>query len=393
MPTAAAMLHTPESAPSACRCVSRIQTQISSATCWFSGQHSLERSRFIAGFIHAGDEIEFGPTAPLPLKECRVIQQRPNRSNELYFGSIGYAAQPKADKRGEYYVRAEAAESRLGLKQIHVSNEAVRDHRYFANRHRPGCEDETLYELLGTAHSASATDLRLAWKVRSLELETANRNRDLLRAIERAFNLLANPELRSCYDSLLLDPDVPALFPFGGFGSIGVAGELSADRETFFAARILSFLPDYRTRRFRAPLRRVEFLNNRAVYRDSRRKAEVFLDELVLPLSSDPTWNQWKHLVGAKFGVGGTFVKCGKYRLRNGEWQLVTWETALPSRIRISLPADLSNALDTARKTLYAIRPILRFHSRPAGADRTGTSRTGGVAGPVWTAFRESGLI
>jgi hypothetical protein len=172
-----------------------------------------------------------------------------------------------------------------------------------------------------------------------------------LRAIERAFNLLAHPDLRSCYDSLLLDADAPALFPFGGFGSVAVAGELSADRETFFAARILAFLPDYCTRRFRAPLRRIEFLDNRAVYRDSRRKAEVFLDELVLPLSSDPTWNQWKHLVGAKFGVDGTFVKCAKYRLRKGEWYLVTWETALPSRIQISLAADMRNTLDTARKT------------------------------------------
>jgi hypothetical protein len=55
--------------------------------------------------------------------------------------------------------------------------------------------------------------------------------------------------------------------------------------------------------------------------------------------------------VGARFGVDGTFVKCGKYRLRNGEWHLVTWETALPSRIQINLPADLRNGLDTARKT------------------------------------------
>jgi hypothetical protein len=52
-----------------------------------------------------------------------------------------------------------------------------------------------------------------------------------MRAIERAFNLLANPDLRSCYDSLLLDGDAPAVFPLGGFGSLAVAGELSADRE------------------------------------------------------------------------------------------------------------------------------------------------------------------
>jgi hypothetical protein len=351
MPAAAASLPVSPSTEVLRRRVSRIEVDASSATCWVSNQESLKLSRFIGGFFCAGDEIEFDPTAPLPLKECRIVQRQPHTSKELYFGSIGYAAQPRADKRGEYFVRAEIPESRLGLKQIHVRNEAVRDYFYFANRRRLGCEEETLYDLLGTAHSASPSDLRLAWKVRLLELETAHQRRELLRAIERAFNLLAHPDLRSCYDSLLLDADAPALFPFGGFGSVVVAGELSADRETLFARRILSFLPDYRTRRFRAPLRRVELLSNRAVYRDSRRKAEVFLDELVLPLSSDPTWNQWKHLVGTKFGVDGTFVKCGKYRLRNGEWHLVTWETALPSRIQISLPAEMPNTLDTARKT------------------------------------------
>ena len=275
------------------RRVTRVETETSAVICSFSDRGSLKLSRFVGLFVHAGDEIEFDPTAPLPLKECRLVQQRPQRSKELYFGSIGYAAQPKADKRADYFVRAEVPESRLGLKQIHLRNEAVRDYFYFANRRRSGCEEETLYDLLGTAHSASPTDLRLAWKVRLLELETAHQKRDLFRAIERAFNLLAHPDLRSCYDSLLLDADAPGLFPFGGFGSVAVAGELSADRETFFAARILAFLPDYRTRRFRAPLRRIELLNNRTVYRDSRRKAEVFLDELVLPLSSDLTWNQW----------------------------------------------------------------------------------------------------
>src|SRR5215813_4869797 len=137
MPTAIAIRHRPAPAPVVCRPVRRILAEISSATCSFSDQDSLKVSRFIGGFVHAGDEIEFDPTAPLPLMECRVIQPRPQRSNELYFGSIGYAAQPKADKRGEYFVRAEVPESQLGLKQIHVRNEAVRDYFYFANRRRP----------------------------------------------------------------------------------------------------------------------------------------------------------------------------------------------------------------------------------------------------------------
>ena len=87
------------------------------------------------------------------------------------------------------------------------------------------------------------------------------------------------------------------------------------------------------------------------VYRDSRRKAEVFLDQLSLPVPWDPTWNQWRHLVGAKLGVEATFVRSGRYRLRDGEWHLVEWETALPSRLKISLPADAHEVVANARKT------------------------------------------
>src|SRR5271157_4875250 len=53
-------------------------------------------------------------------------------------------------------------------------------------------------------------------------------------ALERAFNIVGQPELRACYDSLLADPDAPAIFPYGGFGSLLVAGEPSRDGKTFF---------------------------------------------------------------------------------------------------------------------------------------------------------------
>jgi len=49
--------------------------------------------------------------------------------------------------------------------------------------------------------------------------------------------------------------------------------------------------------------------------------------------------------------VEATFVKSGKYRQRDGEWHLIAWETALPSRLKISLPADTPQELADARKT------------------------------------------
>ena len=133
--------------------------------------------------------------------------------------------QPKPDKRGEYFVRAAVTGSRLSIGHVHPSNAAVRDYFYFSNRSRPGCDQQTLYDLLRTVPSAGPVDLRLALKVRRLELQTDAASKDQLQAVERAFNLLARPDLRSCYQTLLRDPDAPALFPYGGFGALLVAGD------------------------------------------------------------------------------------------------------------------------------------------------------------------------
>ncbi|MCZ2078002.1 MAG: hypothetical protein LC130_23725, partial [Bryobacterales bacterium] len=323
----------------------------SSATCMFSDHGSLKLPRYLAAFLRTSDQLEFNATVDDPAKELRVLRGGSQRPREILRVSIGCATRPIRDKRGEYYVRVEVVEPVLGIKQIHLRSEAVRDYFYFWNRGASDRKENTLYELLRVGHAASPAELRLAFKVRALELNSASAGQEEHRAIERAFNVLTHPELRACYDQLLFNPDTPALFPYGGFGSIIAAGELSANRDTFFASRILLFLPGYRTRHFRAPLRKVDFLDRSAVYRDSRRKVEVFLDEVLVPLSWDPTWNHWKNLVGTKFGIEATFVKCGKYRLRHGEWTLSVWETALPSRIKVTLPADVPATLATARAT------------------------------------------
>jgi hypothetical protein len=164
-----------------------------------------------------------------------------------------------------------------------------------------------------------------------------------------------NPQARACYDRLLLDSEAEVLFPHGGFGQILVAGELVRDRTTFFAERIVSFRPDSSQRRFRAPLRRVDFLHDHALYRDPRRKIELLLDRNLLPLAWDPTWNQWKHLVRAKIGIEALCIKSGTYRFRAGEWQLVSWFSAVPSRTVLSLPADIDQQIQTARRAFQRL--------------------------------------
>ena len=149
----------------------------------------------------------------------------------------------------------------------------------------------------------------------------------------------------------MADPVSPAVFPYGGFGSLLVAGELSRDKTTFYASWILSFLPDQRFRHVRAPLRKFAFYEEQAIYRDSHRKLDILLDKASLSLLWDPTWNQWKHLLGVKIDVKARFVQSGKYHQRAGEWTLAKWETSLPSRTEVTLPANVTEQIAEAQKT------------------------------------------
>ncbi|MDE3135747.1 MAG: hypothetical protein KGL59_04190 [Acidobacteriota bacterium] len=93
------------------------------------------------------------------------------------------------------------------------------------------------------------------------------------------------------------------------------------------------------------------FYAEHGVHRDTRRKLEILLDHSALPLLWDSTWNRWKHLLAAKIGINGTFIQSGKYYHRAGEWHLAKWETALPSRIEVQLPANINEQIAEAQKT------------------------------------------
>ncbi len=310
-------------------------------------------SNFLASFIRAGDEL----LLPLDLEataadtEIYIRHNPEERKQDVFQASIGYATQPRKDRRDNLFVSAEIHDSRLGISAINLRCEALRDYFYVGNRRRAWDRQASFYELLRVNPKVSLTELRLAFKLRTLELRTAHAQIGDLRTLERAFNILARPELRACYDTLLNDPGSPALFPYGGFGSLLVAGHCSRDGSTFHASRILSFLPEQKFKQFRAPLRKVEFYKDHAIYRDSRRKLEIFFDQASLPLLWDSSWNQWKHLLGAKIGIKATFTQSGKYQHRADAWHLVKWETAVPSRLEVALPANIAEQIAEARQT------------------------------------------
>jgi curved DNA-binding protein CbpA len=321
--------------------------------CVFADGTSILVSNFLASFIHPGDELLFHLALEAADTQTQIYICNSNAEDErrdVFQAYIGYAAQPRKDRRDNLFVSAEVADSRLGISTINFRCEALRDYFYVGNRRRAWNGQPSLYELLQVNPKVSPAELRLAFKLRTLELGTANAPTGDLRALNRAFNILARPELRACYDALLNDPTSPALFPYGGFGSLLVTGDISRDGSTFYASRILSFLPEQKFKHFRAALRKVAYYDDRAIYRDSRRKLEVLFDQTLLPLLWDSSWNQWKHLLGTKIGLKATFIQSGKYQQRAGAWHLAQWETALPSRIEVALPSSIAEQIADARK-------------------------------------------
>lgn len=336
-------------------CITNIRpTREGAAECVLSQGAPVIIPPYLAAYLGSGDEIEI----PLGPNRAGVeIHVRKNaasrRIHELYQAPLGYVTQPKENKRKELFVAAEVIGSGLGITTIYLPCHLLRDYFYVADRQREWGKQPTLYEIVRMPQDAGPAELRLSFKIRQLELQKERAPKGSCKALERAYNILAHPEFRACYDALLLDPDAPVLFPYGGFGSLLVAGDRSRDGQTFFATRLLAFRPEMRQQRLHAPLRKFEFYSQTAVYRDARRKLEVLVDQSAMPVVWDQTWNQWKHLLAAKVEIDATFVRAGKYRMKSSEWQRVEWEGALPSRLNVKLPTNLQEELEKARKTYH----------------------------------------
>src|SRR5947199_3102300 len=156
--------------------VVEIRPEADKVTCRFSNGGRVLVSNFLAAHVQPGDEIDFplaidsaGAGTELYIRKASSS----GRSRDLYQVPISYAAQPKADKRDQLYVRAEVSAGRLGICSIHLPCDALREYFYVANRHQPWERQTSLYETLRIDTTASLAELRLAFELRRLELRAA----------------------------------------------------------------------------------------------------------------------------------------------------------------------------------------------------------------------------
>src|SRR5258708_34090622 len=101
-----------------------------------------------------------------------------------------YATQPRKDKRNNLFVSAEVPNSQLGISAINLRCEALRDYFYVGNRRRGWDRQSSFYKLLQVNPKVSPAELRLAFKLRTLELSTTHPPTGDLRALNRPLNIL-----------------------------------------------------------------------------------------------------------------------------------------------------------------------------------------------------------
>jgi hypothetical protein len=269
-----------------------ISRQHEPPACVLANHSKILLPRFLANHIVVGEEIAFPIPAGHAVGPEICISKGSSSGTKycLYQAPIGHVTHRRPNKRDQDFVSAEVLRGGLGITAVYLPCEVLRSYFYRLPDAVGKDAQPNFYETLRIPASASPAELRVAYKLRNLELAADTRSEQL--ALERTFNILGQPELRACYDALLADPEAPAVFPYGGFGSLLVSGERSRDGQTFFAQRIMSFSPERRRRRFHLPLRECDFYEDRALCRDVRRKLEFWLDPALLHTLWDPTWNQ-----------------------------------------------------------------------------------------------------
>jgi hypothetical protein len=155
--------------------VVRIERQKHSAACVLASQTKVLLPPFLALHVDIGDEITFPSTWAngAGTEICLTKKFGPGGNRCLYLEPIGYVSRPKEDKRKQYFVSAEIRQGKLGVSTILLPCEILREYFYRFPQINGPSRQPTLYEILRVAGDVSASQLRVAFKLRDLELKAA----------------------------------------------------------------------------------------------------------------------------------------------------------------------------------------------------------------------------
>ena len=150
-----------------------IQRQEHRSSCQFADGTKFVLPHVLYPFVTVGDEITFPiPVADAAGAEIYITKNGSSENNRfLYHAPIGYVSQPRQDKRNQYYVSAEVRRGSLGIGSIFLPCEVLREYFYRLPQAADSVDHPALYAVLRIPASASPSELRVAFKLRDLELQ------------------------------------------------------------------------------------------------------------------------------------------------------------------------------------------------------------------------------
>ncbi|MGH9655961.1 MAG: hypothetical protein ACRD6B_21160, partial [Bryobacteraceae bacterium] len=299
---------------------------------------------------------------------------------------------PKQDRRGESFIILDAAAGAPnGIARVPIESAQIRDYFFAPDRAVPWRQQASWFEILGALESSSPAEIRLAYRIRSLELAAAEENSAALSArLARGFEILLNPELRRQYLDLRRDPFFPVAFPPWTVGCLLTTGKKQA--ETFVVHRLLRFTPAIEEQTVGIPLRKLRFEGPVAVYRDARRKLLLRFDPYILPLRWTDESNGWVHLTLGSMKVTARFWQQTRFRRKGEAFEPVIWRQPLASTLTLQNTEALASRFEQARLFWRCFHPYAdvvallraRIEREPVKAeDAAQWCLAHGVTGPI----------
>ena len=97
-----------------------------SAVC--AGGATFALSRLLGSHVRKGDALLVARESDSAAGAKEVLIRKPALKHaDLYHARVGYAAQPKPDRRSEMFVRVEVVGGQLGIHAIHIPCYVIRD--------------------------------------------------------------------------------------------------------------------------------------------------------------------------------------------------------------------------------------------------------------------------
>ncbi len=259
------------------------------------------------------------------------------------------AMPPRQDRRGRGFVMLDARGAENGISKVLVTAAQIRNYFFAPDRSVTWSEQPSWFDVLGVRKNSTPAEIRLAYRVRLLELKTRARgSTPMMQApLARGLQILLDPGLRRDYLRLLENPDYSAAFPPWTVGFLLATGRKKGD--LFVVRDLLRFLPRTEERTVRLALRRFRFEGPEAVYRDARKRILIRLDSSLLPMPWTEQWNTWAHLALGAMTVKANFWQQTRFRRTEAGFPPRTWVQPFQSTLTVQTPSAIAPRFEAAR--------------------------------------------